>query len=143
MKTSPAGVTMIKRFESCRLHAYTDVANNWTIGWGHVSVDIHQGVVWTQAKCDEQLVRDLIKFENALNGMLTVELNQNQYDSLIDFVYNAGPGNLEKSTLLKKVNESDFEGASKQFGRWAHSNGKLIPALVKRRAYEKDLFMSS
>ncbi len=53
-----------------------------------------------------------------------------------------GVGAFKKSTLRKLVNQSDFLGAAKQFGRWVNANGKKLPGLVKRRAEEKKLFLS-
>ena len=74
--------------------------------------------------------------------MLKVSVNQNQFDALVDFAYNLGIGNLQKSTLLKLINNKDFVGASKQFKLWNKANGKVLNGLTKRRKEEEELFLS-
>jgi lysozyme len=145
MQVSPNGIALTKKFESCRLTAYPDPgtgAEPWTCGWGSTGPDITQGTVWTQAQADARLEEGLNRAGQAVNGLVHVVLNQNQFDSLCDFVYNVGAGNFRSSTLLRLLNTGDFAGASAQFSRWVFANGKTLPGLVARRTAEKQLFLS-
>lgn len=149
LKLSSAGANLIKHFESClepkndRYHAYKCPAGVLTIGWGHTN---HHGqkfdatTRWTRAQCDEAFLQDMAGFEVAVRRLVKVPLAAHEFDALVSFTYNVGEGNLAKSTLLKKVNASDFEGAAKEFHRWNKANGKVLAGLTRRRASESLLF---
>ena len=74
--------------------------------------------------------------------MLTVEVTQNQCDALVSFAFNLGPANLKSSTLLRKVNSGDFNGAAEEFPKWNHAGGQVLAGLTARRNAEKNLFLS-
>jgi hypothetical protein len=84
----------------------------------------------------------LSTFEKAVQRLVKVKLNQNQFDALVSFAYNCGEGNLAKSTLLKRVNAGDFEGAAQEFHKWNKGGGQVLRGLVRRRKAESDLFRS-
>lgn len=70
------------------------------------------------------------------------KLTQHQFDALVDFTYNLGCGSLRGSTLLKKLNAGDIEGAANEFPRW-NKIGKIPNAgLTRRRIAEQKLFRS-
>lgn len=81
-------------------------------------------------------------FASFVNRYVSVDLNQNQFDALVSFTYNLGCTSFKNSTLLKKVNLKDFEGAANEFKKWKYSNGKVLSGLVKRREAERELFLS-
>jgi lysozyme len=146
-----AGANLIKHFESClqkrgeHFHAYKCPAGVLTIGWGHTN---HHGrqfdsaARWNQAECDMEFEHDMEGFEAAVQRLVTVELEPWQFDALVSFTYNCGEGNLRKSTLLKKVNAGDFEGAALEFHKWNKGGGKVLAGLVRRRASEALLFQN-
>lgn len=149
MKTSDAGVSLIKKHEGLRLQAYADPAHGWavpTIGYGHTSAAgapmVTRGMSITAAEADAILRRDLGQFEQAIMDLVKVPLTQNQFDALVSFTFNLGAGNLRSSTLLKKLNAGDYVGAAFEFPKWNKAGGKVLPGLVKRRADESDLFIS-
>ncbi len=72
--------------------------------------------------------------------MLTVEVTQNQFDALVSFAFNLGPANLKSSTLLRKVNSGDVNGAADEFLKWNHAGGQGPAGLTARRNAEKTLF---
>ena len=74
--------------------------------------------------------------------MLTVEVTQNQFDALVSFAFNLGPANLKSSTLLRKVNSGDVNGAADEFLKWNHAGGQVLAGLTARRNAEKTLFLS-
>ena len=86
------------------------------------------------------LKKDLIKFEEGVEKLVEVDINSNQFSALVSFAFNLGCGNLKKSTLLKKLNDGDTEGASDEFLQWVSAGGKRLPGLERRREAERELF---
>ena len=97
---------------------------------------------WTQAECDAEFVNDMAIFVAAVNNLVNVPVNQDQFDALVSFAFNVGANNLRNSTLLKKLNAGDFAGAAQEFQRWNKAKGKVLPGLTRRRACEALLFQS-
>ncbi len=148
MKVSAAGRKAIAAHEGVRLTAYPDPATGghpWTIGVGHTSAAgaprVYKGLTITPAECDEILSRDLAKFEAAVEKAVKVPLNQNQFDALVSFTFNVGEGALRSSTLLRKLNARDYDGAAEQFLVWNKAAGKVMGGLTKRRQSERALFL--
>ena len=79
MKTGTKGIELIKHFEGCELEAYHCAAGVPTIGYGHIK-GVQMGDTITQEQAEEMLVEELNEYEGYINNMVTVELNQNQYD---------------------------------------------------------------
>lgn len=142
MKTSNVGIDLIKSFEGCILKAYKCPAGVWTIGYGHTA-GVEEGQKITQAQAEEFLKEDLKRFETYIENLVTVKINQYQFDALVSFCYNVGPQNLKTSTLLKLLNKGYYEEAAEQFDRWVKAGDKKLAGLVKRRAAEKELFLRS
>ena len=69
-------------------------------------------------------------------------MTQNQFDALVSLVFNIGGANFASSTLVKKFNAGDIQGAADQFPRWKNASGKEMKGLVRRRAAERELFLS-
>lgn len=145
MKTSQSGVNLIKGFEGKRLNAYDDGVGVWTIGFGTIKypdgVRVKKGDTCTEARAELYLKNDLVNFEKAINRLVEVPLNQNQFDALASFTYNLGETNLSSSTLLKKLNAKDYTGASNEFLKWNRAGGKVLNGLVRRREAERNLFL--
>lgn len=151
---SPAGLKLVQSFEGCakavkgsrRFKAYVDPVGVLTIGWGHTNATgraFTAESVWTQAECDAALREDMVKFESAVRGLVTVALEQCQFDALVSFAYNCGAGNLKSSTLLRKVNRRDFAGAAREFAKWNKAGGRVLKGLTRRRAAEATLFQGA
>ncbi|HCO3755892.1 TPA: lysozyme [Escherichia coli] len=144
MKTGSNGISLIKQFEGCRLKAYPDPATGgapWTIGYGHTGNDVRPGMLWTQVQADSALISDLAQCERSISRLVKVNLTQNQFDALVSFVFNVGSGNLQSSTLLRKLNSGDYKGAADEFLKWNKAAGKVMNGLVARRAAERELFL--
>ena len=139
-KYSDAGLALTKSFEGLRLEAYQDSAGIWTVGYGHTGRDVKPGRRVSEFEAEVLLRADLREAIQCVNRVVEVGLQQRQFDALVDFCYNAGQGNFERSSLLGKVNLEDFEGATYQFGLWVHVNMKPVPGLVRRRAAEAAMF---
>lgn len=143
MKTSDAGITLVKSSEGLKLVAYKCPAGIWTNGYGHTGPDVTPGMVITQAQADALLARDLERFETGVARLVKVPLNQNQFDALVCFSFNLGLGALQGSTLLRLLNAGDYAGAAAQFPRWNKAGGKELPGLTRRRAAEQSLFQAA
>ncbi|WP_275677139.1 glycoside hydrolase family protein [Neobacillus drentensis] len=134
MKISQTGIKLIQQFEGCLLVGYKDAVGVPTIGWGHTGgVVVGQRI--TQAKADELLKQDLKRFEDAVNK-LGLKLNQNQFDALVSFAYNVGPGNLKKLVEGRSLNQ-----VADNICLYCKAGGQTLNGLVKRRNAEKALFL--
>ena len=140
-KTSPKGIDLIKEFEGFRARAYLCPANVLTIGYGHTKT-CKPGQVVSTAKGEELLIKDLKRFENAVNVLVKVPLNQNQFDALVSFAFNVGVGAFKASTLLRLLNQGNYKLATNEFKRWVHGGGRKLPGLIRRRQAEANLFAS-
>ena len=141
MKISEKGVTLIKQFEGLALRAYLCPAGVLTIGYGHTGKDVFAGQTITEADASELLRKDVARFEAAVNRYVASEINQNQFDALVSFTYNVGEGALQKSSLLRLVNNNPSDPAIQQaFLMWTKAGGKILPGLERRRKAEADLY---
>lgn len=141
MNISDAGLALIKEHEGLRLHAYQDSVGAWTIGVGH-TLGVYEGQQITTMEADRLLRADLETAERCVNGMVHVEVSQNQFDALVSFAFNVGCGALRASTLLRLLNDGDDMAAAQQFEHWCHAGGKVLAGLVTRREAEKELFLA-
>ncbi|AOX41410.1 lysozyme [Pseudomonas aeruginosa] len=140
MRTSQRGIDLIKSFEGLRLSAYQDSVDVWTIGYG-TTRGVTRYMTITVEQAERMLANDIQRFEPELDKLVKVELNQNQWDAMMSFVYNLGAANLASSTLLKLLNRGDYQGAADQFPRWVNAGGKRLEGLARRRAAERALFL--
>lgn len=152
MRLSHHGIAVAHYFESCKLTAYPDPGSRdgkpWTIGWGHTGPEVVKGLVWTQAQADAQFLIDVARSERDVAQLVKVSLTQGQFDALVLFAYNAGSDidadtvaeGLGDSTLLRKLNAGDYEGAALEFRKWNKNDGKVMRGLIRRRAAEECLF---
>lgn len=139
MTASDRCIDMIKSFEGLRLNAYLDAVGVPTIGYG-TTEGVKMGDTCTEEEATEYLKRDVRKFENCVNDCVKEPITQNEFDALVCFTYNLGCGALRGSTLLKRLNNGDHEGAAKQFLLWDHAGGKKLAGLTRRREAESILF---
>lgn len=143
MKTSAAGRHFIEQWEGLFLHTYNDGVGVPTIGYGHTSAagppQVHYGMVITQTQADQILAADLAHVENDVNRLVKVELNQNQFDTLVSFHFNTG--GLGRSNVLRAVNNRQFNEVPGDLMMWNHAGGRVMLGLTRRRKAEGVLFM--
>ncbi len=144
--TSDAGLALIKSFEGLETTAYPDPGNGitgepWTIGYGHTR-GVRRGDTCSEEQATAWLREDLRAAEGAVRHLVDVPLTQGQFDALASFVFNCGAGAFGNSTLLRLLNGGDESGAADQFRRWNRGADGVLPGLVRRRAAERDLFIS-
>lgn len=147
MKLDPSGIDFIKSFEGFSAIPYKDIRGKWTIGWGHTEGVTGETAPVTESEAKDLLASDLKPVERCLNNSLSGQIAQCEYTALCSFTFNEGIGNFLQSTLLKKFNAGDKQGASKEFERWVYftdpdTGNKIVSAgLQKRRALEKQMFL--
>lgn len=144
MKLSQRGIDLIKQFEGYSSRAYPDPATGgapWTIGYG-TTKGVKPGMVITAQQAEKMLRDDVAKFESGVSSLITAPTTQGQFDAMVSLAYNIGLGNFGKSTLLKKHNARCYTCAADQFRVWNRANGKVMNGLTKRRAAERQVYMS-
>ena len=144
MKLSQRGIDLIKQFEGYSSKAYPDPATGgapWTIGYG-TTKGVKPGMVITAQQAEKMLRDDVAKFEIGVSSLITAPTTQGQFDAMVSLAYNIGLGNFGKSTLLKKHNARCYTCAADQFRVWNRANGKVMNGLTKRRAAERQVYMS-
>lgn len=139
-------VDLVKSSEGCRLSAYLDTNGIPTIGYGATyykdgtKVKIRDTL--TQQEAEDLLNYHLTVYDNHVTQVVTSEINQNQYNALVDFCYNCGMHMLDISTLLTKVNANPNDPSiTLEFNKWIYDQHKnKLPGLVIRRAKEAALY---
>jgi lysozyme len=136
------------RSVGCKLTAYKCPAGVWTIGIGTTCYPdgrrVREGDKITDQQAEGFLVNECEEKAKAVDELVNVDLHQNQFDALVSFAYNVGIGAFKESTLRRKLNEKDYEGAANEFKRWnkATVNGVqvVLDGLTNRRKDEEALF---
>jgi lysozyme len=150
MDISQRGIDLIVSFEGKhkklkdgRYQAYLDTLADppvWTLYCG-LTRGIREGMICTEAEGKKMFEKELAIYEDAIERLVKVPLNENQFSALVSFTYNCGIGALEKSTLLKLLNQGKYEAVPAQLMRWANAGGKRYDGLVRRRKAEGALFV--
>jgi lysozyme len=135
--------TLVAQFEGDKHVAYRDGNGIWTIGYGHTGPEVHAGLVWTEAQAVAALTHDLLTADNDIESLVTVPLNQNEFDALVSFDYNLGEGHVRSSTTLRKLNAGDRQGAADAMLLWDKIAGADSPGLLARREAERTLFLKA
>ena len=168
MKISQAGIDLMHRFEGCRNRPYLCPAHIWTVGYGEVlyqeqirlpvvRVEGYTGMirkemplkpednrVWSKEEINQLFERSIERFERGVLRLVpSVVGRQGAFDALVSFAFNAGLGNLQRSTIRIKANRGDWEGAAEAFMAWTKGGGRVLPGLVKRRQAERALFLAN
>lgn len=145
METSQSGIDMIKESEGFKGRIYRDKAGHETIGYGHKltkkekDTGKYKGGI-SKKDAEDLLRQDLEQAENAVNKDVKVPLNQNQFDALVSFVFNVGAGKFNRSTLLKRLNNGEYDAVPAELARWNKAGGEVTPGLVTRRQKEAELW---
>ena len=145
MKLNKAGADLIKAFEGCKLDAYKCSANKETIGYGNTFYEdgtpVKMGDRITKERAESlfELISD--SFAAKVKPLITANLSENQFSSLVSFAYNCGIANLKSSTLLRKVNANPNDPTIRaEFEKWNKAGGKVLAGLTRRRKAEADLY---
>ena len=131
-------VPLGEKFEGTVLRSYRDPVGIITACTGHTSPELKMGQVYTRQQCEEMLYKDLVKHADALS-CIRQPLTDGQRAAFVSFAFNVGNSAFCGSTLVRKANAGDINGACAELSRWTYASGKHLPGLVKRRAAERQL----
>lgn len=150
-----AGYNIIKKYEGLvdgdpdtpGLDPYHDPIGIPTVGWGATYYEDGRRVRMEDASITldraQRLLEHIVsKVELTVHRFIHVALNDNEFAALVSFTYNEGSGNLAASTLRMKLNRNDRHKAADEFLKWRRANGMILAGLVRRRAEERELFLS-
>ena len=141
MKTSNAGISLIKQFEGCRLEVYLDPVGVPTCGYGHTAglTKSMVGMKITQEQADAYLKVDLAKFEKKVSRYDCVyHWTQNEFDAMVSFCYNIG--NIDGLTNNGKRDKSEIAAKMLSYNK---AGGVVLKGLSRRRKAEYDMFLSA
>jgi len=137
---------LCRRFEGFRSSVYLCPAGIPTIGYGSTYYPGGRKVAMSDTAIDEATARRMLMQElehTYLPGVLRLcpglAADERRCNAVVDFVYNLGVGRLQTSTLRRKINAGDWEGAKEQLLLWTRGGGKVLPGLVRRRTAEAAL----
>ena len=141
MAIAKSTLDFITKEDGARNKAYKDSKGLWTIGVGHLIKADEQNLI-TATLTDEQ-VEDLLRSDlkwcsEAVETSVKVPLQQHQFDALYSLCFNIGGTNFAKSTVVKKINENDLQGAADAILMWNKPD-----VLVNRRKRERALFLGA
>jgi lysozyme len=141
---SAAGFVGMAVDEGYTQKAVPDPVKGWhvpTIGFGTTGPDVRPGDATTPPKAMQRMLRDVKRFEGAIKACVTVPLYQREYDAYVNLAYNIGPQAFCASTLVRRLNEEDYEGACHAILMWrrvgvtdcSHPQNRTCPGLWARR----------
>lgn len=143
MRTSRAGIELIKKYEGFQSVPYRCPAGYWTVGYGHVLAVHEPRSAVTREQAEQLLQNDIRHAELSLTALVSVTLAQAQFDALVSFVFNLGSGAFERSALRREVNRQAHENVPDQLMRWVYAAGQKMKGLQRRRAAEAALYASA
>ena len=131
-------VPLVQKYEGTVLRSYHDPVGIVTACTGHTGSELKMGQAYTRQQCEEMLYKDLAKHADAL-ACVSQPLTDGQRAAFVSFAFNVGEGAFCGSTLVRKANAGDIDGACAELSRWIYAKGKQLPGLIKRRAAERQL----
>jgi lysozyme len=138
---------LCKRFEGFRSKPYLCPANVATIGYGSTYYTDGTRVTLNDPPMNQEEAHNLLMSELEHNYLPGVVRNcpillsdTKKLNAIVDFCYNLGTGRLQTSTLKRKINAQDWEGAKEELLKWNKGGGKVLAGLDKRRKAEIALF---
>ena len=146
MDHSPAARSLVERFEGLCLRATADPKTHgspWTIGYGHTGRDVHQGLIWDQAKAQAILDLDLTTADAGVMHLVgSARTAQPQFDALVSLAFNVGSGALHGSHLIQLHIAGRYADCAAEFLRWDDPGSNVEAGLLRRRKAEAALYLS-
>jgi lysozyme len=136
LSLSASALVGIATWEGYKPKAYIPVPGDVpTIGFG-TTAGVKMGDTIDPVTALKRKMDDVSKFEGALKQCVKVELHQHEYDAFLSLAYNIGPGAFCQSTLVRRLNERNYDAACKEILRWTRAGGRVVQGLVNRREAE-------
>lgn len=120
---------------------YIDPVGIATSCYGHTGPELKLGQKFTDDQCLDQLAKDLSSHDKQMMNLVRVPLTDYQHAAFLSFTYNVGVGNFKSSTMLRKLNSKDYEGACEELSKWVYAKKQKLNGLVTRRQQEKAVCM--
>lgn len=118
----------------------------YSIGLGH-QIQPNELYLMTAKLNDDEVMeifkKDIESIRKSMNRVIKVPINKNQQLALLSLRYNIGGRAFDRSDLLRRLNERNYNEAAMRFAEWRLSEGKIIQGLVNRRERERQLFLKS
>lgn len=141
LSLSAAGLIAIASYEGFSDQAYIPVEGDVpTIGFGSTE-GVEMGDTITVPEALERLRRDVGDAESAIGRCVKVPLSQGEYDAFASLAFNIGSNAFCTSTLVKRLNAGDYDGACEEIRRWVYAGGQKLEGLVNRREAEYQMCM--
>lgn len=154
MKISSRGLGLLTQWEGFKTYIYKDTAGYNTIGVGHLLTKQEESLGYivlpdrkiflnkelSKKDVIDLLQNDLPKYESTVSAVITVPLNQDQFDALVSFCFNIGITAFKNSTLVKVLNSKKYDLVKTELKKWTKSGGKVTQGLINRRANEIKLW---
>lgn len=154
MTLSDNGLAFIKRHEGRYLYWYQLDDGGLTCGYGHwvphataKKMGIKKGDKITQQVADGYLRQDMQKFINHTNAIVKQygfagKFNQSQFDALVSYCFNRGPGNSKGTNGLRQLvkNSKTVTDISNNLMIYWGTNQTYKKGLLNRRKAEQTLF---
>jgi len=137
MKTSENGIKLIKMFVPFREKSFFNSKGQEKIGYGHVCDESYPDGI-TEDEATDLLIKDLHFAEENLKGF---ELNQNQFDSLVSFIYCEGLWRFKLSAMKRELVKNNLKGVANSFSRYIYDQAIPLNKLVMQRKLEHELFL--
>jgi lysozyme len=138
-----AAIALVGTWEGVRTYAYRDIVGVPTVCFGETR-GVKMGDRYTMDECRAMLGDGLAEFETGMRKCLTApdKIPEKTYVAFLSFSYNVGTGGFCKSTVARKANAGDFQGACDALLAWNKAGGKVVKGLANRRADERRICLS-
>lgn len=139
-------VALWTTLEGMKYTPYRDIGGVWTVCAGHTGPDVVPGKTWTKKQCDEITKQDLTRYALVVLRCVQSPLTRGQFEALVVFSGNVGEWAFCNSALVRRLNEMDYEGASREFEKWTFYGCKSpdgcrkSQGLLNRRLAELERF---
>lgn len=150
---SDDGAAFTAREEGAVDHWYLDATGHWTLGIGHLQIgnefsdvasrrpdgSFSAGRRLTDAEIWDLFRTDAVRYIEAVDRLVTVELTQRQFDMLVDFAFNWGIGDVggfPATSILRLVNAGNFAGVAREL---VEGRGPKTDKYPEGRPYDKGL----
>lgn len=131
-----------KKFEGFYSETYICPGKKSTIGYGHTGKETKRKKI-TEREASEILNKDLEESKEKVLSIVKVPLNNYQLAALTSFTFNCGEGSLRKLVNGEgRLNSGNYQSVEKIMPLYRRANGKILNGLVKRRAWEVELWIS-
>jgi len=134
-------IELLTHFEGFSATSYVDPVGVITIGHGFTK-GVKMGDTITFEESVKRKLREVDEHWKGIQSHINSPISQGICNALASWAYNVGVGAARQSTLLKKLNLKDYEGAADELLRWDKAGGRTLAGLTRRRKAEREMFLN-